>query len=225
MILICILSLIPWPGPSVFKISCSRESARVVRKIVQSKWLPILEKYQVKIPLECPFHPLRDIFGPQQAAKKQNRPSQWTCDFCGKSFYEEKHLDLHFEARHHMKINTAEDAICLAHYCDIMRCKVLVAKDSTLSFGDSIISTDIELWNEATAYRTALSTSGPRDLAKLPKQHFLPSLLRLQSGDSNELQETDDTGTDDDDKLDRVSDASIEETTEEGKTRPHSHIL
>lgn len=45
--LICFLTLIPWPGPSVFKISCSRDSARIVRKIVQSKWLPILEKYQV----------------------------------------------------------------------------------------------------------------------------------------------------------------------------------
>lgn len=48
VILICFLSLIPWPAPSVFKISCSRDSARVVRKIVQSRWLPILEKYQVR---------------------------------------------------------------------------------------------------------------------------------------------------------------------------------
>lgn len=47
VILICFLSFIPWPAPSVFKISCSRDSARVVRKIVQSRWLPILEKYQV----------------------------------------------------------------------------------------------------------------------------------------------------------------------------------
>lgn len=105
VIVICFLSLIPWPGPSVFKIQCSRESARVVRKIVQSKWLPILDKYQVKLPLECPFHPMRDIFGPQNAAKKQNRPSQWTCGFCGKSFYEEKFLDLHFDNRHKNNIN------------------------------------------------------------------------------------------------------------------------
>lgn len=131
--------------------------------------------------MECPFHPLRDIFGPQQAAKKQNRPSQWTCGFCGKSFYDEKHLDMHFDARHSSIINSAEDAICLANYCDIMRCKVLLAKDATLSFGDSTISTDIEVWSEATAYRTAISTSGPRDLAKLPNRNFLPSLIRLQS--------------------------------------------
>ncbi|XP_059615290.1 uncharacterized protein LOC132260912 [Phlebotomus argentipes] len=178
VIVICFLSLIPWPGPSVFKIQCSRESARVVRKIVQSKWLPILDKYQVKMPLECPFHPLRDIFGPQNAVKKQNRPSQWTCGFCGKSFYEEKFLDLHFDNRHKSNINMAEDAVCLADYCDIMRCEVLLSHDSTLSFGDAgTVSTDIEVWNEATAYRTAITPSGPRDLARVPQRSkFFPPL-------------------------------------------------
>lgn len=200
MIIICFLSLIPWPGPSVFKISCSRESARVVRKIVQSKWLPILDKYQVKIPLECPFHPLRDIFAPQQAEKKQNRPSQWTCGFCGKSFYEERHLDLHFESRHPSNINGAEDAICLANYCDIMRCKVLVAKDSTLSFGDSIMSTDIEIWNEANAYRTAVTASGPRDVAKFSDRNTSPSILRLQSNDDPSGTETEPNSPTDDDE-------------------------
>lgn len=135
--------------------------------------------------MECPFHPLRDIFGPQQAAKKQNRPSQWTCGLCGKSFYDERSLDAHFDARHNTIINSAEDAICLANYCDIFRCKVLVAKDATLSFGDSIISTDIEIWSEATAYRTAVTTSGPRDLAKLPNRNFLPSILRLRTNEKS----------------------------------------
>nr|XP_019559797.2 uncharacterized protein LOC109428471 isoform X2 [Aedes albopictus] len=186
VIVICFLSIIPWPGPSVFKISCSRDSSRVVRKIVQSKWLPILEKYQVTLPLECPFHPLRDIFGPQQAAKKQNRPSQWTCGLCGKSFFEEKHLDMHFENRHKSNINTAEDAVCLADYCDMMRCEVLIAKDATLSFGGdpNMMSTDIEVWNEATAYRTALSTAGPRDLAKVPvRKSLLPKILQTIKND------------------------------------------
>lgn len=118
---------------------------------------------------------MRDIFAPQQAAKVQNRRNQWTCKYCGKSFFEEKHLDAHFDMRHSSAINSAEDSICLANYCDIMRCKVLLAKDSTLSFGDSTLSTDVEIWSEATAYRTALSTSGPRDIAKLPHRHFLPT--------------------------------------------------
>lgn len=100
-----LLTQIPWPGPLVFKISCPRDNARIVRKIVQTKWIPVLEKYKVKIPIECPFHPKRDIFAPQQAAKFQHRPSQWTCGLCGKSFFEEKYLDMHFDNRHKGVIN------------------------------------------------------------------------------------------------------------------------
>lgn len=99
------LSLIPWPGPTIFKISCPKDNARIVRKIIQSKWNPILEKFKVTIPLECPFHRLRDIFGPQQAAKHQHRPSQWTCGLCGKSFFEERFLDMHFDNRHRNHVN------------------------------------------------------------------------------------------------------------------------
>lgn len=63
----------------------------------------------------------------------------------------------------------AEDAVCLADYCDIMRCKVLVSKDATLGDGANGMSTDIEIWREATTYRTALQPTGPRELAKIPR--------------------------------------------------------
>lgn len=156
MIFICFLSFIPWPiPPGSVTIQCSRESSRVVRKIVQSKLTPIFQKYHVELPLECPFHPARDLFAPQENAKVRHRPTQWTCGFCGKSFYEERFLDSHFDNRHRSRVNQAEDAICLADYCDIMRCDVLVAKDSSLgSFGQPV-STDIELYNEATALAAA----------------------------------------------------------------------
>ncbi|XP_050361968.1 uncharacterized protein LOC126781171 isoform X2 [Nymphalis io] len=123
VLVLLFLTLIPWPGPSVFKITCSRDNSKIVRKVIQNKWLPVLERFQVKLPLECPFHPARDIFAPQHAAKLQHRSSQWTCAFCGKSFYEERHLDTHFDQRHKNQINKAEDAVCLADYCDIMRCQ------------------------------------------------------------------------------------------------------
>lgn len=157
MIFICFLSFIPWPiPPGSVTIQCSRESSRVVRKIVLSKLTPIFQKFQVELPLECPFHPQRDLFAPQEHAKVKHRPTQWTCGFCGKSFYEEKFLDLHFDNRHRARVNEAEDAICLADYCDIVRCDVLVAKDSSLgSLSQSPVSTDIELYNEATALAAA----------------------------------------------------------------------
>lgn len=156
VLLLCVLALIPLPGPGLFKITCCRDNSRIVRKIVQAKLLPVLEKYNVKLGQECPFHPDRDIFAPQQSAKQQDRPSQWTCGVCGKSFYEERFLDLHFEHRHRERINTAEDAVCLSNFCDIMRCDVLVALDGSLMFGNRVSSTDIEVWNEASA-RTAVA--------------------------------------------------------------------
>ncbi|XP_076254137.1 uncharacterized protein LOC143192591 isoform X3 [Rhynchophorus ferrugineus] len=164
-ITLLMLSLIPWPGPTIFKISCPRENARIVRKIVQTKWIPVLDKYKVKLPIECPFHPQRDIFGPQQAAKKQHRPSQWTCGICGKSFFEEKFLDIHFDNRHKGYTNMAEDAVCLADYCDIMRCDVINTLDLKTVSSDHE-NTDIEIWREASSYSKALTPSGPRDVAK-----------------------------------------------------------
>ncbi|KAK6632143.1 hypothetical protein RUM44_007173 [Polyplax serrata] len=169
VIVLVVLSIIPWPGPTVFKISCPRDSASVVRKLIQKKWVPVLEKYQVKIPIECPFHPGRDILGPQQAAKHQYRASQWSCGFCGKSFYEERFLELHFDNIHKNEINVAEDAVCLADYCDIMRCEVLVTQEMKNQYlsGQGQINTDIEIWREASVYKTALTLSGPRELVKV----------------------------------------------------------
>ncbi|XP_065213083.1 uncharacterized protein LOC135840457 [Planococcus citri] len=162
-----ILTLVPWPGPSVFKIRCPRDSSTIVRQLIKNKWIPVLEKYQVKLPLDCPFHLKRDIFYPQELAKRQYRLSQWTCAFCGKSFYQEKHLDLHFDNRHRNKINMAEDAVCLSDYCDIMRCEVLQAqneKKNALNGAESAqlhknaktTITDLEVWREPTQ-RNALS--------------------------------------------------------------------
>ncbi|XP_013133583.1 PREDICTED: uncharacterized protein LOC106099559 [Papilio polytes] len=162
------LTLIPWPGPSVFKITCSRDNSKIVRKVIQNKWMPVLERFQVKLPLECPFHPARDIFAPQHAAKLQHRASQWTCAFCGKSFYEERHLDTHFDQRHKNQINKAEDAVCLADYCDIMRCQVLAAHGLLSVAGKPV--TDVEVWRDLEAARRALAPAGARGLVRAPQR-------------------------------------------------------
>ncbi|KAG7188843.1 hypothetical protein KM043_008449 [Ampulex compressa] len=170
VLIVLLLSVIPWPGPSVFRISCPRERASVVRRIVHKRWMPILKKYQVELPLECPFHESRDIFRPQQRAKHQHRPSQWTCGLCGKSFYAEKHLDAHFDNRHKSNVNTAEDAVCLADYCDIMRCDVLGNRDFESSLVDddgSHLNTDIQVWKENTEQRsTSMMPCESRELTR-----------------------------------------------------------
>lgn len=62
---------VPWPGPSVFKISCPRDSARLVRKIITSKWIPVLSRHGVSLPLECPFHAARDVYSPQEVSSSE----------------------------------------------------------------------------------------------------------------------------------------------------------
>ncbi|KAH8266484.1 hypothetical protein KR044_003862 [Drosophila immigrans] len=173
-LLIFILLLIPWPPTSVIKILCSRDNSRLVRKIVRSKWTPILDKHQVKLPLECPLHPLRDVFAPRQDEKQRDRPTQWTCRRCGKSFYQEKYLDLHFDTRHKSIINEAEDSVCLADFCDIMRCEVFQTEDaSSLKFGDQHIVTDIEVWGDSLGQNSALAKANAAYLSLIPRTSTL----------------------------------------------------
>lgn len=59
----------------------------------------------------------------------------------------------------------AEDAVCLSDYCDIMRCDVLLTQDPKTVYPDAV-NTDVEVWREGSAYKKALVSSGPRDVAK-----------------------------------------------------------
>ena len=66
------------------------------------------------------------------ALHEQNKYSEnagkWTCGFCGKSFYEEKFLDKHFDTRHGDRAVTGQHATCLADYCDVFRCNIISGK-------------------------------------------------------------------------------------------------
>lgn len=139
--------------------------------------------------MECPLHPLRDVFAPRQDEKQRDRPTQWTCRRCGKSFYQEKYLDLHFDTRHKHIINEvspcravngqvsitllmqAEDSVCLADFCDIMRCEVFQTEDaSSLKFGDQHIVTDIEVWGDSLGQNSALAKANAAYLSLIPRQ-------------------------------------------------------
>ena len=61
---------------------------------------PVFEQLQVSIPVGCAFGAARDMFALQEQNKYSENVGKWTCGFCGKSFYEEKFIDKHFDARH-----------------------------------------------------------------------------------------------------------------------------
>ncbi|XP_039495102.1 uncharacterized protein LOC120454115 isoform X3 [Drosophila santomea] len=210
--LVYFLLLIPWPPTNVIRILCSRDNSRLVRKIVRSKWTPILDKHQVKLPLECPLHPFRDVFAPRQDAKQRDRPTQWTCRKCGKSFYQEKHLDLHFDTRHKSIINQAEDAVCLADFCDIMRCEVFETEDaSSLKFGDQHIVTDIEVWGDSLGQNSALAKANAAYLSLIPRTSTLGASRAAKVQNRQLLQ-------------DKPSQASKQNQSPAGeRTHPQSH--
>lgn len=56
----------------------------------------------------------------------------------------------------------------MADYCDIIRCDVLKTLEEKIIQPD-VVNTDIEIWREASAYRTELAVSGSKDLVKYKK--------------------------------------------------------
>ncbi|CAL4147464.1 unnamed protein product, partial [Meganyctiphanes norvegica] len=145
-LLVLLLTMVPWPGPLEPRPTCTRDKAQLVRKLINKRWVPVLERYGVSMPLECPLHGIRDVFSKQDEAKIYN-PPQWTCGFCGKSFYHEAHLDRHLDNRHSEHLNNGEDSVCLADFCDIMRCEVLLERMQ--DFDDTLPSNSaLDLWHQ-----------------------------------------------------------------------------
>ena len=62
--------------------------------------VPAFEQHQVSLPAGCAFGVDRDTYAVQEQHKYSENAGKWTCGFCGKSFYEERFLDKHFDARH-----------------------------------------------------------------------------------------------------------------------------
>ncbi|KAL3006949.1 hypothetical protein AAZX31_08G307700 [Glycine max] len=75
------------------QIHCSRERSRTAWKIIQEYLMPFVEKEKYHI------------------SKR----------YCKKSFYEEKHLDQHFDNRHSNLLNLSESQ-CLADVCGALHC-------------------------------------------------------------------------------------------------------
>nr|XP_042894632.1 uncharacterized protein LOC107451896 isoform X1 [Parasteatoda tepidariorum] len=110
------------PPKSIFK--CSRIKSRLVRLIINKRVSPVLNRYKLNFPLTCPFHNDRDIlWWPDIQFHFQD--GQWICPYCGQIFPSEITLTEHWDSEH--MDNEIEDAVCLANFCDIFRCEVILA--------------------------------------------------------------------------------------------------
>ena len=86
--------------------------------------MPVVTSFSpdLKLPYQCPFHPARDVFGRAELSKLNYRVNLWTCAKCGKSFTGEADLETHLHSRHPDLADAGDFSVCLADYCDVLRC-------------------------------------------------------------------------------------------------------
>ncbi|XP_027341773.1 uncharacterized protein LOC113854766 isoform X2 [Abrus precatorius] len=108
-------------GGGNHQIHCSRERSRAAWKIIQEYLMPFVEKEKYHISGSCKIHPDNDIYRDQEQHKFHIDINEWQCGYCKKSFYEEKHLDQHFDNRHSSLLNLSQSQ-CLADVCGALHC-------------------------------------------------------------------------------------------------------
>ena len=143
-------------------LQCPRDRSRVVRKVVQESLEPLYTALDLEVPRDCPFSSYRDKYAIQEANVFEESASKWICQFCGKSFYEPRFLDLHFENRHQDQLKTGEDTTCLADYCDVFRCDVLSGKHQP-KYWDVALCHEKDMTDAQDKCKEILKQCSPRD--------------------------------------------------------------
>ncbi|KAG8200639.1 hypothetical protein JTE90_022261 [Oedothorax gibbosus] len=128
VVLLLLLSHGGWNGPSVTLLSCTSESSKLVRDVVEKRFLSVVERYRVSLPLECPLHPKRDMFWWLRPNIKAERREgeKWHCPVCGQRFGGESTFVTHWDVTHaRTLLGMAGETVCLNDFCDVFRCDVL----------------------------------------------------------------------------------------------------
>lgn len=101
--------------------TCDRGRSRSAKAVLRQYVLPMAAKAQCQLTEQCPFHPMRDVYGMQDAARHKHQGIQWKCGFCHKIFRTEPFLDQHM-ANHHQNETHPDAHVCLAELCDVLHC-------------------------------------------------------------------------------------------------------
>lgn len=105
--------------------ACNHQLSSVARRIIHQAWMPVVTNFlggSLRLPLQCPIHPWRDQHGQAELSKLHYRVNLWTCATCGKSFSGEPELEQHIAKRHPDLASPGDFSVCLADFCDILRC-------------------------------------------------------------------------------------------------------
>ncbi|XP_046917841.2 uncharacterized protein LOC124498168 [Dermatophagoides farinae] len=141
-IFIIMLIVITWRQDSIELFKCSRDRSKIVRDVIYKKLIPIFIRHKTNLSHECPFHPDREfLWWPMSYHYDDNvdddddvddgvhdHHSYWTCPICGVDFHCSERLIFHWDTEHRYSRPYREDFVCLADYCDIFRCDIIIKK-------------------------------------------------------------------------------------------------
>ncbi|KAF0294689.1 hypothetical protein FJT64_007722 [Amphibalanus amphitrite] len=89
--------VVPCPHPRSGHHACSVRRSYVARKIIESRWLPVVSRYNVSLPLQCPLHPARLRYS---HLPRRRHGQRWRCPVCGRQFSREVLVEYHHRAEH-----------------------------------------------------------------------------------------------------------------------------
>lgn len=146
----------------------SRKSLHVLTEFVEPLYTSLHTSLSSS-PTQCPWNPSRNMFGRQESRKSDISESDWLCTQCGKRFYNEYSIDLHMDNRHRFLANTNSNAVCLASYCPILRCDILVPDYGVNLFWDADLCEEeqfIRLRRECNAIAVQCVDEGGAELIR-----------------------------------------------------------
>jgi hypothetical protein len=82
---------------------------------------PVVDKNRFELPPACPFARSKDMYLEHEMHKEVVRRTQYKSLYSDKTFKSEYYVDKHMDKRHSDKIPAGAD-VCLAEYCDVLRC-------------------------------------------------------------------------------------------------------
>ncbi|KAK4752814.1 hypothetical protein SAY87_021612 [Trapa incisa] len=112
-------------GAAAHEVHCSRERSRAASKIIAEYLTPFLEKERYQLSENCRLHHENNLYRDQEEHKMHVDLNEWKCGYCGKRFYEEKYLDMHFDNRHYEMLNVSH-VKCFADLCGALHCDAMM---------------------------------------------------------------------------------------------------
>ncbi|XP_043213606.1 uncharacterized protein LOC122377553 [Amphibalanus amphitrite] len=168
--------VVPCPHPTSGHHACSVRRSYVARKIIESRWLPVVARYNVSLPLQCPLHPARLQYS---HLPRRRHGQRWRCPVCGRQFSREVLVEYHHRAEHAAPPDRQDETlVCAADLCDILRCSVY-SYVLTSSRAD-LESTELETVAPSAEARRAVQPARPRHLQKYSQARVLAATDRGQ---------------------------------------------